>query len=121
MANKKTSTKRTKSPKKSTSNWVDVGGGVMGLQNDSTQWIKDNPKSMFKGLVEAFAEGDKEAVQDILGAIIRTSNITKIAKEAKLSRAVIYEAIDHSKNPSLQTMCKIMRAFQPKEGQSKAS
>jgi probable addiction module antidote protein len=115
MGSKKTSTKQTKSLKKSTSKWVDVGGGVMGKEHSPSEWIKQNGSVMLRGLIEAFADGDKEAFQDILAAMVRSKNITKVAKKAKLSRALIYEAIDHNKNPSLKTMCKIMKAFGSQE------
>jgi probable addiction module antidote protein len=57
------------------------------------------------------ADGDKEAVQDILGGLVRTHSITEIAKKSKIRRATIHEAIDKDKNPSLETICKLMKAI----------
>ncbi len=110
MANKKTSIKPIKSPKKFTPNKVKVGG-ITFTEHSPSNWIKNNPETMLVGLAEALREGDKEAVQDILGGLVRTHSITEIAKKSKIRRATIHEAIDKDKNPSLETICKLMKAI----------
>ncbi len=110
MGNKKTSTKQTKSPKQSTPRKIEVGGMTF-TEHSPTQWMKENSDVMLAGLVEALRDGDKEAVQDIMGALIRSQNIAKIAKKSKISRTLIYDAIDKTKNPTLGTICKLMQSF----------
>lgn len=110
MANKKTSTKQTKSPKKSKPGEVEIGGMTF-TEYSPTQWIKDNKDIMLRGLAEAFADGDKEAIQDIMGALVRVQNISQVTKKAKISRTLIYDAINHKMNPSLKTLCQIMKSF----------
>ncbi|MGZ3744423.1 MAG: helix-turn-helix domain-containing transcriptional regulator [Pseudobdellovibrionaceae bacterium] len=110
MANRKTSTKPTKSLKKSTPKKLKIGGMTF-TEHSPTQWIKDNPDVMLNGLIEALREGDKEAVQDIIGALVRSKNITEVARKSKISRTLIYEAIDKKKNPTLGTICKLMQSF----------
>lgn len=110
MANKKTSIKPIKSPKKSTPYKMKVAGMTF-TEHSPSDWIKDNPETMLAGLAEALREGDKEAVQDILGGLVRTHSITEIAKKSKIRRATIHEAIDKDKNPSLETICKLMKAI----------
>lgn len=118
MANKKTSIKRRKRPTKSTPNKVALGGGVYGELFSPTEELA-NPHFVAEALVEAFMDGDKEAFQDILAGFLRAREITKTAKEMKISRTVIYEAMDKTKNPSLESLCKIMKAF--KEAKIKAA
>ena len=76
--------------------------------------IKHNPESSFKNkkkvasaLAEAFLEGDKEAVQDILYGFLRTQNKKQLAKSTQLSRTTIYNAVSTG-NPSLETLLKII-------------
>jgi probable addiction module antidote protein len=73
--------------------------------------LANNLESVTQALVEALVEGDKEAFQEILEGFVKARQISKVVKEMKISRAVIYEAMDKTKNPSLSSLCKIMKAF----------
>lgn len=76
-----------------------------------TSELANNPDRVGKALANALIDGDKEAFQEILEGFVKARQISKVTKEMKISRAVIYEAIDKSKNPSLSSLCKIMKAF----------
>ena len=73
--------------------------------------LAKSTESVAMALAEALIEGDKEAFQEILEGYVKARQISKVVKEMKLSRAVIYEAMDKKKNPSLSSLCKIMKAF----------
>ena len=73
--------------------------------------LANNPQGVAFALAQSLIDGDKEAFQEILEGYVKARQISKVSKEMKLSRAVIYEAIDKTKNPSLSSLCKIMKAF----------
>ena len=77
--------------------------------------IKSDMSLMLTGLSQAFFAGDKEAVQDIIGAIIETQNITQLSMRAGVSRTLIYDAVNREKNPSLETICKIVSSVKHTE------
>lgn len=109
MANKKTLTKQKKSPKKSIKK-IKIGG-LNFTEFSPTQDMASSPEKVVLALAEALIDGDKEAFQEILEGFVKARQISKVVKEMKISRAVIYEAMDKSKNPSLSSLCKIMKAF----------
>jgi probable addiction module antidote protein len=120
MAKKKTSTKHQKQQKKYTPKKIKIGSIVF-TEFSPTEELANNPKMVFDGLVEALMDGDKEAFQEILEGYIKAREITKTANRVKLSRTVIYEAIDKNSNPSLESICKIMKAFKNSEVKKKAA
>lgn len=109
MASKKTLTKQKKSPQKSTVK-LKIGGMNFTEYSPSTE-LANNLEGVAAALAEALIEGDKEAFQEILEGFVKARQISKVVKEMKISRAVIYEAMDKTKNPSLSSLCKIMKAF----------
>ena len=109
MASKKTLTKQKKSQKKSTAK-LKIGGMNFTEYSPSIA-LANNLEGVAEALVEALVEGDKEAFQEILKGFVKARQISKVVKEMKISRAVIYEAMDKTKNPSLSSLCKIMKAF----------
>ena len=86
-------------------------GGMTFTEYSPVEALATNPKGVAEGLVEALMDGDKEAFQEILEGYIRARHIYKTGKDKKVSRSVIYEAMDKKKNPSLASICKIMKAF----------
>ncbi len=82
MGKQKTAINRKKAPIKSTPKKIKIGEMTL-TEHSPAQWIKDNPDVMLKGLLEAFRDGDKEAVQDIMGALTRTHGIAKVSKKNK--------------------------------------
>lgn len=109
MASKKTLTKQKKLPKKSISK-LKIGGMSFSEYSPSAE-LANNPEGVAMALALALIEGDKDAFQEILEGYVKARQISKVVKEMKLSRAVIYEAMDKKKNPSLSSLCKIMKAF----------
>jgi probable addiction module antidote protein len=109
MGSKKILTKQKKSPKKSPKK-IKIGGMNFTEYSPSAE-LAVKPERVAMALAEALIEGDKEAFQEILEGYVKARQISKVVKEMKLSRAVIYEAMDKKKNPSLSSLCKIMKAF----------
>jgi probable addiction module antidote protein len=109
MVNKKTSTKQKKLPKKSIKK-IKIGG-MNFTEYSPTNDLATSPETVVLALAEALIDGDKEAFQEILEGYVKARQISKVVKEMKISRAVIYEAMDKNKNPSLSSLCKIMKAF----------
>lgn len=105
MGKTKTSGGRKKSPKKS----ITVNG-VKLIQHDPYVIFK-NRKEIKRALTESFMDGDREAFVEILSAYVRVHNILEVCRRTGLSRTVVYEAIDEHGNPSLDTLCRIMTAF----------
>lgn len=90
-------------------------GGMIFTEYSPVYELANNPERVAAGLIEALMDGDKEAFQEILEGFIKAREISKIGKKMKISRAVIYEAMDKKKNPSLSSICKIMKAFKDAE------
>lgn len=109
MGNKKTSIKPRKSLKKSTP--TKIGGMAFEEFSPSKDLAARSNQEFGAALTEALLEGDKEAFQEILEGYLKARSITKTAAKVKIPRTVIYEAMDTSKNPSLESICKIMKAF----------
>lgn len=120
MASKKTSTKQPKSQRKSTPKRIKAGGTLFTEYSPTKELVK-NRAGVRQALMDAFMEGDKDTFQEVLAGYVHAYNITKAAKLMKVSRTVIYEAIDKNKNPGLASLCKIMKAFSAVETQSKAA
>lgn len=105
MAKTKTSGLRKKSPRKSI-----VVNGVRLTPHDPSATFK-NHNEIKEALVESLMDGDKEAFVEILAGYVRAHNILEVCRRTGLSRTVVYEAIGDQGNPSLDTLCKIMTAF----------
>ena len=105
MGKTKTSDVRKKSQKKSI-----AVNGVKLVPHDPSAIFK-NHKEIRMALAEALLDGDKEAFIEILAGYVRVHNILEVCRKTGLSRTVVYEAINDHGNPSLDTLCKIMTAF----------
>lgn len=105
MAKTRTSKGRKKSLKKSV-----VINGVRLIPHDPGAIFK-NHKEIKEALTESLFDGDREAFVEILAGYVRAHNILDVCRRTGLSRTVVYEAISEHGNPSLDTLCKIMTAF----------
>jgi len=56
-------------------------------------------------------DGDPALIAAALGDIARARNMSKLAKEAGLTRAGLYKALSAEGNPSLATVAKIAKAL----------
>lgn len=111
MASKKISTKQKKSaPKK-----VKVNGVVFTEYSPKADLASRTPKEMATALAQCLLDGDKEAFQEILEGYIKAKNIAQVAKDVGLSRSIIYEVMNAGKNPTLTSICAVMKAFRPEE------
>jgi probable addiction module antidote protein len=95
--------------------------GMNFIEFSPSEKLANNPQLVAQGLAEALMDGDKDAFQEILEGFLKAREITKTAKRVKLSRTVIYEAINKNSNPSLESICKIMKAFKNSEIKKKAA
>ena len=56
-------------------------------------------------------DGDGRMVRRALAAIVRAQNVSKLMREAGLSRRTFYESLGENGNPSFATVLKITRAL----------
>jgi probable addiction module antidote protein len=105
MAKTKTSKRRKNLPRNSM-----VINGITVFPHDPSAIFK-NHKVIKNALTEALFDGDKEAFVEILEGYVRVHNILEVCRRTGLSRTVVYEAIGENGNPSLDTVCKILKAF----------
>jgi probable addiction module antidote protein len=61
--------------------------------------------------VAASEDGDPRALVTALGDVIRARNVSKIARDAGLTREGIYKAFSADGNPSLSTVVRVARAL----------
>ena len=57
------------------------------------------------------AEGDGVLIAKALGNVARARGMTKISKASGLTRASLYKALSGDRNPSLDTVLKIIHAL----------
>lgn len=62
-------------------------------------------------LVAALEDGDPRAVSSALGDIARAQGMTKIAKDAGLSREYLYRALSQNGNPKMPTFLRVVHAL----------
>jgi probable addiction module antidote protein len=70
-----------------------------------------NKDLVAKALGEAILSGDADTVKEILEGFVRAQNVSKIAGEHGFSRIRVYQALEKTGNPTLETICKIASAF----------
>jgi probable addiction module antidote protein len=57
------------------------------------------------------ADGDATFIAKAMGCIARSKGMTKVAREAGLSRASLYKALTGDRIPSFDTILKVISAF----------
>ncbi len=80
----------------------------------SSKLIEHDPSAFFKkheqvaeALLKSLEENDAEAFLEILDTYLYI-NRTKVAKEAKLSRTTVQNALSSKGNPTIRTIAKIV-------------
>lgn len=80
--------------------------------------IKHSPGESFgdkdmvaQALGQAILSGDADAVKEILEGFVRAQNVSKVAENHGFSRVRVYQALEKTGNPTLDTICKIASAF----------
>lgn len=79
---------------------------------DAADYIKDSEDARLY-LEAAFEDddGDGRMVRRALAAVVRARNVSKLMREAGLSRRTYYESLGENGNPSSATLLKITRAL----------
>jgi len=62
-------------------------------------------------LEAAFEDGDPVVVATMLGAIARSRGMTKIAREAGVTREALYKALSAEGDPRLSTLLGVVKAL----------
>jgi probable addiction module antidote protein len=71
----------------------------------------DSPEAQAEYMTAALETGDAEFIRDAVGVVARARGMTKIAKEAGLSRESLYKALGGTGNPEFTTVMRILRAL----------
>ena len=71
----------------------------------------DDETEIFHYLEAAFEDGDPALIKAALNDIARARGMTEIARQARISRAGLYNALGENGNPSLETLSAILSAF----------
>jgi probable addiction module antidote protein len=77
---------------------------------DASEFI-DTPEAEEELLADAFASADVGYISHALGIIARARGMTKIAKDAGLSREALYRALSEDGDPRLSTLLGVMKAL----------
>jgi probable addiction module antidote protein len=62
-------------------------------------------------MTEALETGDAAFIADAVGVLARARGMSKVAKEAGLSRESLYRALSPEGNPEFSTVLKVMAAL----------
>jgi probable addiction module antidote protein len=71
----------------------------------------DDAESIAIYLDEALASGDPAYFAHALGQIAKAHGMTKIAREAGLSRGSLYAALSGDGNPTIATLMEVMKSL----------
>src|SRR5262245_45006308 len=70
-----------------------------------------NDKEVVAYLEAAFEDGDPALIAAAVGDVARARGMTRLAKEAGMSRPALYRALDQAGNPEFTTMLKVLKAL----------
>jgi probable addiction module antidote protein len=73
--------------------------------------ILDTPEAIEEYLTAAFETEDSVFIAKALGVVARTRNMSKLARNAGMTRAALYRAFSGETNPEFATIIKIMQAL----------
>lgn len=62
-------------------------------------------------LEAAFEDGDPAVIATMLGAIARSKGMTKVAKDAGVTREALYKALSADGDPRLSTLLGVVKAL----------
>jgi len=71
----------------------------------------DDEAALAAYLTDALDTGDPAFIADALGVIARAHGMTKVARDAGLSRESLYRALGPDGNPELGTVLRVLRAL----------
>ncbi|MGW6778689.1 addiction module antidote protein [Brucella pseudogrignonensis] len=73
--------------------------------------ILDTPEAIEEYLTAAFETEDSVFIAKALGVVARARNMSKLARNAGMTRAALYRAFSGETNPEFATIIKIMQAL----------
>jgi len=88
---------------------------------DAAEYL-DRPEAVAAYLSDAFETGDDEFIARAIGTMARARGVSNVAKEAGVSRANLYRALNSGGKPVFATVMKVLDALgmqlvaKPKEG-----
>ncbi|MDB5480389.1 MAG: hypothetical protein JWO83_1442 [Caulobacteraceae bacterium] len=71
----------------------------------------DSPEAIAGFLEDAFAGSDLKEIASALGVVARARGMSQLAEETGLSRQALYKALSDDGKPELDTLLKVMKAF----------
>ena len=77
---------------------------------DASHYL-DSEEMIAAYVAESLASDDPSEIAQSLGAIARAHGMTRIAKDAGLSRENLYKALCADGNPELATLLRVMKAL----------
>ena len=77
---------------------------------DPTDYL-DTPESQAELLADAAESGDARYIAVALGAIARARGMSKVAKEAGVTREALYRALSEDGDPRLSTLLGVVKAL----------
>jgi probable addiction module antidote protein len=76
---------------------------------DAAEFLTD-AETIAAYLDEAFASSDPAEIAEAIGTVARALGMSKIARNAKVSRESLYRALSRTGNPELSTIIGVLRA-----------
>lgn len=76
---------------------------------DAAEFIR-TPEAQAELLADAFETGDTAYIANALGVVARARGMTKVAKDAEVTREALYKALSEKGDPKLSTILGVMRA-----------
>ncbi len=76
---------------------------------DAAEFLTDT-ETIAAYLDEAFASNDPAEIAESIGTVARALGMSKIARNAKVSRESLYRALSRNGNPELSTIIRVLRA-----------
>jgi probable addiction module antidote protein len=71
----------------------------------------DTPEAQEELLADAAASGDARYIAIALGTIARARGMTKVAKDAGVTREALYRALSEDRDPRLSTLLGVAKAL----------
>jgi probable addiction module antidote protein len=80
------------------------------LPFDAAQYL-DTPAAHAELLSDAFETGDTAYIAAALGVVARAKGMTKVAKDAGVTREALYKALSEDGDPKLSTLLGVVKAL----------
>jgi len=77
---------------------------------DAAEFL-DTPEAITEYLAAAFEANDPAIIADAIGVAARAHGMTRLAKDADLSRQALYRALSANGRPELPTLVKVLTAL----------